>query len=632
MLPGCPADTEDGRPVRAALSFGERLVGAAPARDTTRLAYGEDVPEPRTQCTVTLRRAQLERLWAAARESYVARVLVDDLPATVALLGVADAPRAVRRVPAVYTRRDWTVTHDTNGAVTDVHANATAPLALPDPRRLNASQTFTYNVSYTVVWRAASPAAPARAAAYRDAVFFRSRAHVFSVFNACCAALFLAGTVVLLFVRRLRSELFAAGSSSSSMMRATSPSATMTAGKRKRRQQQIQQQQQKMKLEKEHVESDNDDEGADDDYDESGTYGDDEGAALEANPVRAMALDLGDESGWKQITNDVFRAPRAPALFAAVVGTGWQLLGTAAALLLLPCLGLGDYLAPGSLAAAAVLVYAVFAPLGGFKTAQVLGAVTATSASGSTGGKGARWVRAMLLEGTLFPGAALALWALLGTVAAARHSVLAPTAGTWALVALLLVLVVLPLTLAGTLLQRRTAPATGPTGAGAATATATAGAYPSQIPPKPWYARNVVVALVAGLPAFGTVAVELRFVCAAYASYAHYYTYGCALAVLACLLAAAGCAAVVATYAVLGREDYRWQWTAFCGGASVGLYALLAMLRFHARSQMFGAVQGAAFLAFALLLAAVLALVAGTAAYTAAELFVHRLYRSSKTD
>ena len=32
-----------------------------------------------------------------------------------------------------------------------------------------------------------------------------------------------------------------------------------------------------------------------------------------------------DESGWKQIHGDVFRAPANLEVFAALVGTGWQL-------------------------------------------------------------------------------------------------------------------------------------------------------------------------------------------------------------------------------------------------------------------------------------------------------------------
>ena len=34
---------------------------------------------------------------------------------------------------------------------------------------------------------------------------------------------------------------------------------------------------------------------------------------------------IGEDSGWKQIHGDVFRAPERLVLFSAVIGTGWQL-------------------------------------------------------------------------------------------------------------------------------------------------------------------------------------------------------------------------------------------------------------------------------------------------------------------
>jgi transmembrane 9 superfamily protein 3 len=35
---------------------------------------------------------------------------------------------------------------------------------------------------------------------------------------------------------------------------------------------------------------------------------------------------IGEDSGWKQVHGDVFRAPNVLILFSAVYGTGWQLL------------------------------------------------------------------------------------------------------------------------------------------------------------------------------------------------------------------------------------------------------------------------------------------------------------------
>ncbi len=34
---------------------------------------------------------------------------------------------------------------------------------------------------------------------------------------------------------------------------------------------------------------------------------------------------IGEDSGWKQIHGDVFRAPENLDIFSAILGTGWQL-------------------------------------------------------------------------------------------------------------------------------------------------------------------------------------------------------------------------------------------------------------------------------------------------------------------
>jgi Endomembrane protein 70 len=35
---------------------------------------------------------------------------------------------------------------------------------------------------------------------------------------------------------------------------------------------------------------------------------------------------IGEDSGWKQVHGDVFRAPEQLVLFSSMLGTGWQLL------------------------------------------------------------------------------------------------------------------------------------------------------------------------------------------------------------------------------------------------------------------------------------------------------------------
>ena len=49
--------------------------------------------------------------------------------------------------------------------------------------------------------------------------------------------------------------------------------------------------------------------------------------------------DLGDEYGWKQVHGDVFRPASSPALFSALVGTGYQITTVAFCVIMFAMVG-----------------------------------------------------------------------------------------------------------------------------------------------------------------------------------------------------------------------------------------------------------------------------------------------------
>jgi hypothetical protein len=55
-------------------------------------------------------------------------------------------------------------------------------------------------------------------------------------------------------------------------------------------------------------------------------------------------------------------------------------------------------------------------------------------------------------------------------------------------------------------------------------------------------------------------------------SYKVYYVYGFFLLVFCILTIVTSCVTVVGTYFLLNAENWRWQWTSFCGAASVSAY------------------------------------------------------------
>jgi transmembrane 9 superfamily protein 3 len=147
-----------------------------------------------------------------------------------------------------------------------------------------------------------------------------------------------------------------------------------------------------------------------------------------------------DESGWKQVHGDVFRAPPYLMLFCAVVGAGAHL-----ALLLVCVLGLAVasslYITRGATLTTALICYALTSFAGGY-----------TSASLFKRHGGERWKSLMAVVALLFPTVVFSLVLSLNTVAVLYASSAAIPIGTMLAVFALWLFVSLPLTVGGTLL------------------------------------------------------------------------------------------------------------------------------------------------------------------------------------
>jgi len=271
----------------------------------------------------------------------------------------------------------------------------------------------------------------------------------------------------------------------------------------------------------------------------------DEEGKDDSSTVKAVDIDLGDNSGWKQIGNDVFRAPRSPSLFSAVVGTGWQLLFMMLTLLVLPNLRFGSYFDTGSFISASVILYVIYSVFGGFKSSQALAHFG-----------GVHWIRTVSIQGLLFPLICLCSWTIMCIVHSWNGSILAPGFGFYFVILLIFACLVLPLTFIGTIIQRRY-------NEPSEDQAQTPSAFPGIIPPKPWYFSNFFLVLVIGLPAFGAICTELYYIATSYSTYWWYYTFGIALIMMVVMIVVVGCTSVIIIFLLLNTEDYRWQWTSF---------------------------------------------------------------------
>jgi transmembrane 9 superfamily protein 3 len=115
---------------------------------------------------------------------------------------------------------------------------------------------------------------------YLDHEFFKHPIHWFSVFNSFMMVLFLMGLVALILLRTLKK-----------------------------------------------------------DYARYGLIHDLEDGEVAEDDKDALIHDKVEDAGWKQVHGDVFRAPAVLPLFAALVGTGWQLVVLTFGVIFLLCWG-----------------------------------------------------------------------------------------------------------------------------------------------------------------------------------------------------------------------------------------------------------------------------------------------------
>lgn len=82
-----------------------------------------------------------------------------------------------------------------------------------------------------------------------------------------------------------------------------------------------------------------------------------------------------EESGWKMVSGDIFRAPSAPLNLCVQVGSGVQILGSSSITLLFAALGFLSPASRGSLLTALLLMYLLLAVAAGYSAVWLWGMV-----------------------------------------------------------------------------------------------------------------------------------------------------------------------------------------------------------------------------------------------------------------
>ncbi|XP_020273471.1 transmembrane 9 superfamily member 2-like [Asparagus officinalis] len=326
------------------------------------------------------------------------------------------------------------------------------------------------------------------------------------------------------------------------------------------------------------------------------------------------ALEDQEETGWKYIHGDVFRFPKHNSLFAAVLGSGTQLLALTIFIFLLALVGVFYPYNRGALFTALVVIYALTSGIAGY---------TATSFYLQLEGK--NWVRNLLLTGCLFCGPLFLTFCFLNTVAIAYSATAALPFGTIVVILLIWTLVTSPLLVLGGV--------AGKNGKTEFQAPCRTTKYPREIPQLPWYRGTIPQMAMAGFLPFSAIYIELYYIFASVWGHKIYTIYSILFIVFIILIIVTAFITVALTYFQLAVEDHEWWWRSVLCGGSTGIFIFFYCLYYyHARSDMSGFMQTSFFFGYMTCICYGFFLMLGTVGFRASLLFVRHIYHSIKCE
>jgi len=631
VLPYCAPDTRhhpdnEGGSWNAlkAHSIGERLGGHALRHSGHDLIYPGASPSQtgvlETCTTPPLTVDQVELFATAAEDQWFYQMYVDDLPVwgmVGEMLPDLDAAKgenfgndlshleeAVAKhsenggefKPYVYTKRTLHVSYNADRIIkVDLTSE---PSSLTE---VKSGATLKFELD--VQWAKTTTPFHSRFDRYLDHAFFKHQIHWFSIFNSFMMVLFLMGLVALILLRTLRKDYARYNLTNTATMGATT---------------------------------------GDVEEGESDVEEDDDGKPLmkehQSNSPHATGV---EDSGWKQVHGDVFRAPKFLPLLAAILGTGWQVVTLVMGVVLFAVAGPlhGEvHEERGEVLTAILVFYSLSSVVAGYASGSYFKLYYATTPAGrskaasATSGVGGatQWQLTMVLTVLLLPtimGLVLsvlnAIALLYGTIYYIPFLVLLKLFFLW-------VFVSVPLCILGTLLGRHAKLG----GNKAQPFPCRVNAIPRPIPEDtPWYGVPANLIPFAGLLSFGSIFIELYYILTSLWNYKFYHVYGFLLGVYAILCLVVCMTTIIVVYFCLNSENYLWQWTAFYSGGSTALYVFLySIYYFVFKTSMHGLVQTSFYFGYMMLISLGMGTLCGTLGHWAANKFVRKIFENVKVD
>ncbi|CCX29910.1 hypothetical protein FPQ18DRAFT_313752 [Pyronema domesticum] len=323
--------------------------------------------------------------------------------------------------------------------------------------------------------------------------------------------------------------------------------------------------------------------------------------------------DVQDDSGWKLVHGDVFRAPKNPMLLSILLGSGSQLFFMTGVTIAFALLG---FLSPsnrGSLGTVAILLYTLLGFVGGYVSARVYKTLG-----------GEAWKKNIILTPFLIPGIVFAWFFFLNLFLFMNQSSGAvPFTTMLALIGIWFVISV-PLSFAGSWFGFRSPIIEAPV---------RTNQIPRQIPPSIGYLRPIPSMLLAGILPFGAIFVELYFIMNSIWFHRVYYMFGFLFVCYGIMIVTCSMVTILMVYFLLCSENYHWQWRSFFTAGACAFYIFLNAIVYWVSKLSLGGLTGnVLYLGYSALIGFLFFILTGTIGFFSSYFFVQKIYGSIKIE